>query len=86
MFQDAGSPDTPDSVVLNGEVFYERRVSSASDITPIEVPATAIDASFATSFSEPNSQTEPLPELYVRSEYAPAYGLEIEKRYTDISS
>ena len=72
--------------LISLSVFYERRISSTSDITPIEVPATAIDTSFATSFAEPNSQAEPPPELYVRSEYAPAYGLEIEKRYTDISS
>lgn len=38
--------------------------------------------------ANPSSKPNPSinPDLYVRSEYAPAYGVEIEKKYTNISS
>ena len=44
-------------------------------VSPIPIPATP---------TNPNPSLN--PDLYVRSEYAPAYGLEIEKKYRNITS
>lgn len=44
-------------------------------VSPVPIPATP---------TNPNPSLN--PDLYVRSEYAPAYGLEIEKKYRNITS
>jgi hypothetical protein len=72
-------------MILNGEVFYERRVTLDST-SPIEIDASTIDAQFALSFTDPNIPSPSTRELFVRSEYAQAYDIEIEKRFLNVSS
>lgn len=46
------------------------------------------DEDFLDLYTDTNSTSTPSPppEIYVRSEYAPAYGLSIEKTYTNLTS
>jgi uncharacterized repeat protein (TIGR01451 family) len=101
-------------LVLNGEVFYERRatalvesplLANTSDTT-ISITGSTDPASIMAYFPDPNKNPVTVKnantptvaaniytptsisasDLYVRSEYAPAYGLDIEKRYRNISA
>lgn len=97
--------------VLNGEVFYDRRVSE--DITTqivsqsqnISLTGGSDFASVMSYFPDPNgtpitvknANSPSIPvnntganavsgNFYVRSEYAPAYGVDIEKKYRNITN
>jgi hypothetical protein len=61
----------------------------------IEVDPSSTDQILSSYFWEPNSTNSPLPsdsigsparDIYIRSEYAPAYGVEIEKKYKNITA
>jgi hypothetical protein len=87
------SPSTStwtDESVLNSEVYYtlQARTSIESEVTTTSTDD--IDNVFSTSLTDPNtvpsSQTNPPGDVYVKSEYALAYGLSVSRRYENLSA
>ncbi len=84
-----------DENVLHDEVFYERPgvpVQTLPDPTVVTSDPNEIGTIISTTLTDPNLNPITPPtssqngDLYVRSEYALAYGLEIERKYTNTSS
>ncbi len=71
---------TPDESILNAEVFYQYS-------SPIVIPSTSVNSTaLATAFADIQSgNTGNNIDTFVRSQYTPAYGLDIEKTYTNVS-
>lgn len=74
--------------MLNDEVFYQRRIDELATTASINIDPSLPTSTYLTSFPDTNVPTTPTPppKIYVRSEYALAYGIDIEKRYKNITS
>jgi glycyl-tRNA synthetase (class II) len=77
---DTGATDS----ALLSEVFYEKSAGTPAQEESSE-EVTNVENMFDTKLSPNSTNTSPT-ELYVRSEYAPAYGLDVKKSYRDLSA
>lgn len=76
-------------MVLNDQVFYQYRGTTTMPTDSMTTQdIVTIGAVFSGASTDPNTRPSygSTGELYVKSEYAEAYGLQIEKRYRNLSS
>jgi hypothetical protein len=71
--------------MLQAEVYYERRTPSSTREALVTVDAATLTGTTFEPLS-PLSLAGTGVDLYVRSEYAPAYGLEISKTYRNLTA
>ena len=74
-------------MVLNNEIFYEKRDTSNSQGGVLTVDPSNTDQKLLEPFADPNTASGMIDKkLYIRSEYSSAYGIDIEKKYKNITA